>query len=128
MLFNILNDKPAKFSKWRECKFSTPAEFKNQLYNFDMGSLSVETLLMVKENTEMDWFSYDECSNYYTLCGFFVMWIQAIATNYDAIARMIQEKRKLDISKESGKLNKWVLIKNGPASAWNSIKPEIRFK
>jgi len=75
MLFNILNDKPAKFSKWRECKFSTPAEFKNQLYNFDMGSLSVETLLMVKENTEMDWFSYDECSNYYTLCGFFVMWI-----------------------------------------------------
>jgi len=56
------------------------------------------------------------------------MWIKAIVTNYDAIAKMVKEKRGLDISKESGKLNKFVLLKNGPATAWNSIKPEVRFK
>ena len=54
--------------------------------------------------------------------------LETIITNYDAIAKMVQEKRNLDISKESGKLNKWVLLKNGPATAWNSIKPEVRFK
>ena len=29
LLFNILNDKPAKFTKWRDCKYPTPVEFKN---------------------------------------------------------------------------------------------------
>ena len=64
LLFNILSDKPAKFAYWRDCKFSTPAEFKNQLFNFDMGSLSIETLQMVKENKQ---FNETDSSSYYGL-------------------------------------------------------------
>ena len=66
LMFNILNDKPDKFAKWRDCKFSTPAEFKNQLYNFDMGALSIETLQMIKDNKQ---FNETDTSNYYGLSG-----------------------------------------------------------